>query len=210
MATKFNGKTSKTLTSAKNSLSETRIRSVFQPKFNPNKEITKDKDGRHLKGTALLIFQGTLNSMIDWKDENGDKQSQAKLAFVFAVKSSEGEFKNIPVKTNYTYQPGNLLDLILKSLNITDFLQEVVDDEEDDDFGTITVVNDEKIKSSIEELRGLAYTADMELITTRKGQQLYQIMVKSITPRLDKDNNHKRVQKKEETNPNAVTIDWED
>jgi hypothetical protein len=210
MATKLNTKGFKTLMSSKDSLPEIRIRSVFQPLFNPNKEIKKDNDGRHLKGTALLLFQGIVNSMNDWKDENGDKKEQAKLAFVFAVKSTDGTFKNIPVKTNYTYQPGNLLDLILKSLNITDFLKEVVDDEEDEDFGTITVLDEDKVKNAIEELRGLAYTADMEMFTSKRGQPLYQILVKTISPRLDKNNNHSRKQKKEETNPIAVTIDWED
>lgn len=209
MTSKITSKVSKSSKSAQ-SLPETRIRSVFQPLFNPNKEIIKDDNGRHLKGNALLIFQGWVNTVIEWNDDKGDKQSVAKLAIVFAVKSTDGTFKNIPLQTNYTYQPGNLLDLILKSLGIGDFLQQVVDDEEDEDFGTITVLDDDKIKASLEELRGLAYTADMKLITTKKGLQLYQILVSTIKPRLDKNKNHARKQNKEDTNPNAVVIDWEE
>ncbi len=200
-----------TVKKSKDSLSETRIRSVFQPLFNPNSHITKDADGREVKGTALLIFQGYLNSMIEWRDKvTQEPLSKEKLALVFAVKASDKSFKNIPILTNYTYQPGNLLDLTLKSLGITDFIEQVVDDnEEDTDFSIITVLDDAKIKDSLEELRGFAYTAEMELITTSKGMGIYQILVKTIKPRLDKDNNHWRRQTKEETNPSAVNIDWE-
>lgn len=210
MTLKASHKVSKNSKTSQSSLPETRIRSVFQPLFNVNKEIVKGADGRHIKGNALLIFQGFINSLIEWKDDKGNDQSVPKLAIVFAVKASDGTFKNIPLKTNYTYQPGNLLDRILKSLDIKDFLTQVVDDEEDEDFGTVTVLDDEKIKNALEELRGLAYTADMELVTTRKGQQLYQILVDTIKPRLDKNNNHSRKQQKEDTNPNAVVIDWEE
>jgi len=193
-------------------LPENKMRVAFQPQFAASLPIEKDDDGTAIKGTALLIFQGTKHSTIDWID-NGVAKSAAKLAFVFAVRSIDGSFKNIGQKTSYGWVQGNDLDKMINKLGGEASLENLTQEDNElfgDDFGTITRIDFAATNESLESLRGKAYTAVLERKVSKKGAIYHEIDISSITPRLSKDGSHIQAQKPSETNPNAVLIDWED
>lgn len=192
--------------SSKFPIQENTLRQVFQPLFSPKTLITKDELGKEISGTGLLIFQGYLHSTTDWTDTNGVMQSQPKFSFVFAVKGTDGLIKNIAVKTNYTYQSGNLLDRMLKNLSITGFISEKTLDD-DDEFGTIKTLDDESIKTKLNDLRGLAFYGEFEYRTNSKGYSFYELKPETLKARLDKEGNHQRLQEAMATNPNASYVE---
>lgn len=205
---------SSTSTNAQNGfLPENKMRVAFQPQFAASQPIESDQDGTPIKGTALLIYQGTKHSTIDWLDEKGIAQSVPKLAFVFAVRAIDGSFKNIGQKTSYGWVQGNDLDKMINKLGGQATLEKLsLEDNElfGDDFGTITRIDFAATNESLEALRGKAYTAVLERKISKKGAIYHEIDITSITARLGKDGSHIQAQKPSETNPNAVVIDWED
>jgi hypothetical protein len=194
-------------------LPENKLRVAFQPQFATSQPIESDENGTPIKGTALLIYQGDKHSTIDWIDEKGVAQSVAKLAFVFAVRSIDGSFKNIGQKTSYGWVQGNDLDKMINKLGGKASLEKISHADNElfgDDFGTITRIDFAATNESLEALRGKAYTAVLERKVSNKGAIYHEIDISSITPRLGKDGSHIQAQKPSETNPNAVLIDWED
>jgi len=129
---------------------------LFAPHSEEHPQTKNDK-GRVVKGTALASFMGYKNSFIEWTDIKGKEYQQPKLALVFAVKLSNGSFKNIPVKTPYSIALGTNLESALIALGVTPEYQTIQQDPDDDLFGTITTVNREKLESDLEALKGLAY-----------------------------------------------------
>lgn len=193
-------------------LPENQMRTVFHPLFATSQPIETDEENIQIKGTALIIFQGTKHSTIDWVD-NGEAKSAAKLAFVVAVRGTDGSFKNIGKKTSYSWIPGNDLDKIIRKLGGEPVLETVSQTDNElfgDDFGTITRLDLARTWESLESLRGKAYTAVMERKLSKKGAIYYDIDIASITARLGKDGNHIQAQKASDTNPDALVIDWED
>jgi len=180
------------------------IETGFIPLFNSKLPIERDDNDTPTKGTALMIYQGSMNSMIEWKDDKGEEKARPVRKFVFAVKSSDGSYKCLDVTVGKLL-PGNLFSRILEALGIVDYFETTSDDDEDG-FNNITTLNQETIDTQQEALRGLGYTAELERIQTKKGMWIYQIVVDSIKPLLDKEGNHKRKQDKEKTDPRHTTF----
>ncbi|NER98120.1 MAG: hypothetical protein F6J86_30540 [Symploca sp. SIO1B1] len=180
------------------------IETGFTPLFNSKLPIDKDEDGTPVKGTALLIYQGSMNSIIEWKDDKGEEKVQPVRKFVFAVKSSDGTYKCLDITVSKLL-PGNLFSRLLEALGIVDYFETTTDDDEDG-FNNITTLNQEAIDTQQETLRGLGYTAELERIQTKKGMWIYRVVVDSIKPLLDKEGNHKRKQPVEKTDPRHTTF----
>ncbi|NEQ65387.1 MAG: hypothetical protein F6K21_07800 [Symploca sp. SIO2D2] len=180
------------------------IEAGFIPLFNSKLPIEKDENGTPIKGTALMIYQGCMNSIIEWKDDKGEDKVQPVRKFVFAVKSSDGTYKCLDVTVNKLLT-GNLFDRLLKALGIEDYF-ESVDDDDEDGFNQLAVLNQETIDTQQETLRGMAYTAELERVATKKGGKIYRIVVDSIKPLLDKEGSHKRKQLVEKTDPRHTTF----
>lgn len=154
---------------------------------------TENEKGQVVKGTALASFMGYKNSMIAWKDEAGSALEVPKLALVFAVKLSNGSFKNIPVKTNYAVAPGSNLESALIALGVTPEYQTVQQDPDDELFGIITTLNREKLESDLEALKGLAYLVSVENKVSKNNRYYNDIDLKTLKPRLDKKGEHQRI-----------------
>ncbi|NER46978.1 MAG: hypothetical protein F6J92_09810 [Symploca sp. SIO1A3] len=180
------------------------IETGFIPLFNSKLPIEKDENGTPVKGTALMIYQGSMNSILEWKDDKGEEKVQPVRQFIFAVKSSDGTYKCLDV-TVRKLLPGNLFSRLLEALEIVDYFETTTDDDEDG-FNQLTVLNQEAIDTQQEALRGLGYTAELERVATKKGGKIYQIVVDSIKPLLDKDGTHKRKQPVEKTDPRHSTF----
>lgn len=202
MATKTTKLKTKAVTTKESSIGL--IETGFIPLFNSKLPIEKDDNGTPVKGTALMIYQGCMNSIIEWKDVNGMEKIQPVRKFVFAVKSPDGTYKCLDVTVNKLLT-GNLFDRLLNALGIEDYF-ESADDDDEDGFNQLTVLNQETIDTQQEALRGMAYTAELKRVATKKGGKIYQIVVDSIKPLLDKEGNHKRKQPVERTDPRHTTF----
>ncbi|NER25656.1 MAG: hypothetical protein F6J96_34185 [Symploca sp. SIO1C2] len=202
MATK--GRKSKVKAVATKEASIGLIEAGFIPLFNSKVSIEKDENGTPVKGTALMIYQGYMNSIIEWKDDKGEDKAKPIKKFVFAIKATDGTYKCLDVTVNKLLH-GNLFDRLLKGLGIEDYF-ESTDDDDEDGFNQLTVLNQETIDTQQETLRGMAYTAELERVATKKGGKIYQIVVDSIKPLLDKEGNHKRKLPVEKTDPRHTTF----
>lgn len=181
--------------------------------YAPNTEEhpqTKNEKGQVIKGTALAAFMGYKNSLIEWTDTKGIDRQQPKLALVFAVKLSNGSFKNLPVKTNYTVAPGTNLENALIALGVKPEYQTIQQDPNDDLFGTITTLNREKLESDLEALKGLAYLVTVENKISKNNRYYNDIDLGTLKPRLDKKGEHQRIAPADKCDVSDVKINFND
>lgn len=169
---------------------------------------TKNEKGQVIRGTALAVYVGYKNSIIEWTDENGVDRSVPKLALVFAVKLQNGSFKNIPVKTSYAVSPGTSLELALKAMGITPEYESIVQDAEDELFGTITKLNREKLETDLSAIKGLGYLVEIESKVSKKGRYYLDIDLDTIQPRKDKKGQHQRVIEADKCDVSAMKINF--
>lgn len=171
---------------------------------------TKNDKGQVIKGTALASFMGYKNSLIEWTDTKGIDRQQPKLALVFAVKLSNGSFKNIPIKTNYTVAPGSNLESALIALGVTPEYQTIQQDPDDDLFGTITTLNREKLESGLEALKGLAYLVTVENKVSKNNRYYNDIDLETLKPRFDKKGEHQRIAPADKCDVSELKINFND
>lgn len=171
---------------------------------------TKNDKGQVIMGTALVSFMGCKNSLIEWTDSKGIDRQQPKLALIFAVKLSNGSFKNIPVKTNYAVAPGSNLETALIALGVTPEYQTIQQDPDDDLFGTITTLNSVKLESDLEAFKGLAYLVTVENKVSKNNRYYNEIYLESLKPRLDKTGGHQRVATADKCDVSEVKINFND
>lgn len=169
---------------------------------------TKDEKGQVIRGTALAVYMGYKNSMIEWTDDNGKERSVPKLALIFAVKLQNGSFKNIPVKTSYAVSPGTSLDQALQSMGVTPEYEQIVQDKDDEMFGTITKLKREKLESDLDALKGLAFLAEIESKISKKGRYYNDIDLDTILARKDKTGKHQRAVSADKCDVTAIKIDF--
>lgn len=171
---------------------------------------TKNEKGQVIRGTALAVYMGYLNSMIEWVDESGTERSVPKLALVFAVKLQTGSFKNIPVKTSYAVSPGTSLEMALKAMGVEPQYETIVQDPEDEMFGTITKLNREKLESDLDGFKGLAFLVEIESKISKKGRYYNDIDLETIQPRKSKDGEQQRAVSADKCDVSAVKINFEE
>lgn len=174
--------------------------------------ITFNEKGRAIRGTALAVYMGYKNSSIDWTVYEGDERQEksvAKLALVFALRLTNGAFKNTVVKTNYAVAPGSNLEIALKALGIEPEYQTIVVDPDDELFGNVTVLNTDKLKTDLEGVKGLAYLVEVENKLS-KGKKYYNdIDLSTLHPHLDKEKNHKRLREPEQCDISSLKITFD-
>lgn len=182
---------------------------MYAPHSKEHPQTPNDK-GQITKGTALASFMGYKHSMIEWTDVKGKDRQVPKLALVFAVKLSNGSFKNIPVTTNYAVAPGTNLESALIALGVTPEYQTVQQDPDDELFGTITTLNTEKLESDLETLKGLAYLVTIENKISKNNQYYNDIQLETLKPRLDKTGNHQRIAPADKCDVSDLKINFND
>ena len=170
--------------------------------------ITNDEKGQAIRGTALAVYMGYKNSMIEWTEDNGKERSVPKLALIFAVKLQNGSFKNIPVKTSYAVSPGTSLEQALKAMGVTPEYEKIVQDADDEMFGTITKLKREKLESNLDALKGLAFLVEIENKISKKGRYYNDIDLDTIQARKDKNDKHQRVVEADKCDVSAIKIDF--
>ncbi len=179
------------------------VQSSFMPLFNSKLPIQYDDAGIPIRGTALLIYQGMTNSIIEW-EKNGNFQEKPIKKFVFAVKATSGQWQAIDISCS-KWNEGNLFDRLIKSLGATDYINHLSDGDEDG-FDLIQEFDFAKVHEQIEEMRGIQFTAEMSRFETKRGGKLYRIEVDTLKPLLSPEGELKRRQAIDETNPNQKTI----
>jgi len=171
---------------------------------------TKNDRGQIVKGTALVSFMGYKNSLIEWTDFKGVDRQQPKLALVFAVKLSNGSFKNIPVKTPYSVAPGTNLEKALIALGVTPEYENIQQDPDDDLFGTIVTLNREKLENQLEAVKGLAYLVTVENKLSKNNAYFNDIDLNTLQPRLDKKGEHQRIVSADKCDVSELKINFND
>lgn len=169
---------------------------------------TKDEKGQVIRGTALAVYMGYKNSMIEWVDETGKERSVPKLALIFAVKLQNGSFKNIPVKTSYAVSPGTSLEQALKAMGVNPEYEKVVQDKDDEMFGTITKLKREKLESDLNALKGLAFLTEIESKISKNGRYYNDIDLDTIQARKGKDDKPMRVVAANKCDVSAIKINF--
>jgi hypothetical protein len=169
---------------------------------------TKDEKGQVIRGTALAVYMGYKNSMIEWVDETGKERSVPKLALIFAVKLQNGSFKNIPVKTSYAVSPGTSLEQALKAMGVNPEYEKVVQDKDDEMFGTITKLKREKLESDLDALKGLAFLTEIENKISKNGRYYSDIDLDTIQARKGKNDKHMRVVAANKCDVSAIKINF--
>lgn len=178
--------------------------------------VTLNDKGRAIRGTALAVYMGYKNSSIDWVEGDGEdatEKSVAKLALVFALRLTNGSYKNTVVKTNYAIAPGSQLDGALKGLGITPEYEtiEVSPDHplHGTMFGVSEVLNIEKLQADLETVKGLGFLVEVENKVS-KGKKYYNdIDLSTLEPYLDKSANHMRLRKSEECDISSLKIKFD-
>lgn len=171
---------------------------------------TKDEKGQVIRGTALAVYMGYKNSMIEWTDDNGKERSVPKLALIFAVKLQNGSFKNIPVKTSYAVSPGTSLEQALKAMGVIPEYEKIVQDKNDEMFGTITKLKREKLEPDLDALKGLAFLTEIENKISKKGRYYNDIDLDTIQARKDKKGEHQRVVEADKCDVSAIKINFDE
>ena len=171
---------------------------------------TKNEKGQTIRGTALAVYMGYQNSMIEWFDESGKERSVPKLALIFAVKLQNGSFKNIPVKTSYAVSAGTSLEQALKAMGITPEYEEIIQDADDEMFGTITKLKREKLESDLDALKGLAFLAEIESKISKKGRYYNDIDLDTVQARKDKKGEHQRIVDADKCDVSAIKINFDE
>jgi len=172
--------------------------------------ITNDEKGQPIRGTALAVYMGYQNSMIEWVDESGKERSVPKLALIFAVKLQNGSFKNIPVKTSYAVSPGTSLEQALKAMGVTPEYEKIVQDKDDEMFGTITKLKREKLETDLDALKGLAFLTEIESKISKKGRYYNDIDLDTIQARKDKKGEHQRIVAADKCDVSAIKINFDE
>lgn len=169
---------------------------------------TKNDKGQIIRGTALAVYMGYKNSMIEWVDETGTERSVPKLALVFAVKLQNGSFKNTIIKTSYAVSPGTSLEQALQAMGITPEYEQIIQDPDDEMFGTIIKLNRDKLEDDLNSLKGLAFMAEIESKISKKGRYYNDIDLETIKARKDKTGKHIRVIAADKCDVSAIKINF--
>lgn len=184
--------------------------SILYAPESKNTPQTRNKKGQVIKGTALAVYMGYKNSMIEWTDDNGEERSVPKLALIFAVKLQNGSFKNIAVKTSYAVSPGTSLEQALKAMGVTPEYEKIVQDADDEMFGTITKLKREKLESDLDALKGLAFLTEIESKISKKRRYYNDIDLDTIQARKDKDGKHQRIVAADKCDVSAIKINFDE
>jgi hypothetical protein len=178
----------------------------FVPFFSTKLPVEKDEKDIPVKGTALLIYQGTLTVLISRIIENGSIKNIYAKNHIFACKTSSQEWRNIAIETT-KYVPGSWLDCFLKAMNIKGYLETCVDEnEEEAGFDKGFTFSDYVVDTCLKNLRGFSYTAVMELVQNQSGVSKYRVVVSTLKPVLNVNGEHRQRMSASLCRPDVVAI----
>jgi hypothetical protein len=201
---KTNGKKDNAMTKKNDDLFGLKV--GFTPLFSSAHAIQLDDTGVPIKGTGLLIYQGYSFTILDWVDEkSGELKTAECTKHVFAVKGSDGTWKCIDI-TMSKWNEGNLYDRFLKKMGLDNILTEIDDVDQIPGFLKNYVPNQSLIDERLEKMRGMGFLATLERKTKKHGAKIYDIEIDTIEPLLIGNDEHKRLQSAESTDPRAKTI----
>ena len=186
----------------------------FLPQFDGSKEIVSD-NGLPVKGTAILVFQGlTMRTVTTSNVDNDGLATPVEVSFpvaVFGCLSDQGTFRNIPSAVNR-----KTLELLFTTLGLELPLIESASPlaaiakkaKSLKAYATKKTLDLAKTEELLEPLRGLTYTGVMERkLNQRTGRPYFMLHIASLSPVADDKNKQIRLQKPEETTPDAVELD---
>lgn len=180
------------------------IRRSFIPKFDAKQPIERDGD-RFVGGVAALIFQGFAKRNIV---NSNTGESVTLEALIYACLGSDGKFKNIPtiVNENLLTLGFNRMGLEVPTIKKTNPLAAIPGME---GFEGLYDIDKDKLYDVVYPMRGKLFTGHMSQKQSKRGVYYFALDLESLAPVMVGEE-HKALQKPDQTKPESTDFDWDD